>query len=46
MAAGGVSAVLAYSLLFVTRMPCTYCWTSHAINWTLAFCLAALFVLA
>jgi uncharacterized membrane protein len=30
------SAVLAYSLLFVTRRPCAYCWTSHAVNWMLA----------
>ena len=26
------SAYLAYSLLFVTRMPCPYCWSGHAIN--------------
>ena len=38
--AAAVSAVLAYSLLFVTRMPCVYCWTSHAINWSLALCYA------
>lgn len=31
------SAVLAYSLLFVTRRACPYCWTGHAINWSLAF---------
>ena len=36
--AAAVSAVLAYSLIFVTRMPCVYCWTSHAINWSLALC--------
>ena len=36
--AASVSIYLAYSLLFVTRMACTYCWTSHAINWTLALC--------
>lgn len=29
------SAFLAYSLLFVTRQPCVYCWTGHAINWSL-----------
>ncbi len=29
------SAYLAYSLLFVTRMPCVYCWTSHVANWFL-----------
>lgn len=36
LAAAAMSAVLAYSLLFVTRMPCPYCWTSHAINGVLA----------
>jgi len=36
LAAALTSAALAYSLLFVTRMPCVYCWTSHAVNWTLA----------
>jgi uncharacterized membrane protein len=30
--AAGLSLYLAYSLLFVTRMPCLYCWTSHAVN--------------
>jgi uncharacterized membrane protein len=30
------SLVLAYSLLFVTKRPCPYCWTGHAINWSLA----------
>lgn len=30
-----VSVVLAYSLLFVTRMACPYCWTSHVVNWLL-----------
>ncbi len=29
------SLYLAYSLLFVTRLPCVYCWTGHAINWSL-----------
>src|SRR5664279_3999534 len=33
------SLYLAYSLLFVTRMPCPYCWTAHALN-------AVLFALA
>jgi uncharacterized membrane protein len=33
--AAAFSAYLAYSLLFVTRMPCVYCWTSHVVNWTL-----------
>ncbi len=40
--AAGVSVVLAYSLLFVTRMRCVYCWTSHVINWSLAICVATL----
>ena len=33
--AAAFSVYLAYSLLFVTRMPCVYCWTSHVVNWTL-----------
>lgn len=44
--AAATSAVLAYSLLFVTRMPCVYCWTSHAVNWTLAVCTAILLRIA
>jgi uncharacterized membrane protein len=39
IAAAALSAYLAYSLLFVTRMPCTYCWTSHAVNAALPFLL-------
>lgn len=35
VAAGATSAYLAYSLLLVTRRSCVYCWTSHAINWSL-----------
>jgi uncharacterized membrane protein len=27
---------LAYSLLFVTRQSCPYCWTAHWVNWALA----------
>ena len=30
------SLALAWSLLFVTRRWCAYCWTAHTINWTLA----------
>jgi len=41
LGAAAFSAYLAYSLLFVTRMPCVYCWTSHAVNWTLAALLLA-----
>ncbi|MBC5805606.1 MAG: vitamin K epoxide reductase family protein [Candidatus Eremiobacter antarcticus] len=39
--AAAFSLYLAYSLLFVTRMSCAYCWTGHVINWLL---LAALIV--
>ena len=39
LAAAATSAVLAYSLLFVTRMPCPYCWTSHVVNAALAVCM-------
>ncbi len=42
LAAAAVSVVLAYSLLFVTRMPCKFCWTSHAVNWMLALFVALL----
>jgi uncharacterized membrane protein len=41
LGAAAFSAYLAYSLLFVTRMPCAYCWTGHAVNWTLAALLLA-----
>jgi len=40
--AGAMSVYLAYSLLFVTRRPCAFCWTSHAINWGLIALLLAL----
>jgi uncharacterized membrane protein len=30
------SLMLAYSLLFITKKACPYCWTGHAINWSLA----------
>ena len=29
------SLYLAYSLVFVTRMACHYCWAGHVINWSL-----------
>jgi uncharacterized membrane protein len=35
------SVVLAYSLLFVTKRPCPYCWTSHVINWALVVLFAS-----
>lgn len=34
------SAFLAYTLLFVTREACPYCWTAHAANWTLLVAVA------
>jgi uncharacterized membrane protein len=34
-AAAASSLYLAYSLLFVTRRACPYCWTSHLVNWSL-----------
>ena len=37
------SVVLAYSLLFVTRRECAYCWTGHAVNWSLLFLFCWLF---
>lgn len=39
--AAATSVVLAYSLLYVTRRPCPYCWTSHAVNWLLVILFAA-----
>lgn len=41
LGAAAMSAYLAYSLLFVTRRPCAFCWTSHAVNWLLAALLLA-----
>jgi len=42
LVAGAVSVVLAYSLLFITKMPCALCWTSHGINWSLILLLLLL----
>jgi uncharacterized membrane protein len=39
MLAAALSLFLAYSLLFVTRMPCALCWTGHVINCILVFAL-------
>ena len=36
------SVALAYSLLFITKRPCPYCWTGHTINWSLALLIAFL----
>ncbi len=33
--AAATSAYLAYSLLFVTRRSCLFCWTAHVVNWVL-----------
>jgi len=33
--AAALSVYLAYSLLFITRMPCPFCWTGHVVNWLL-----------
>lgn len=44
-AAALMSVWLAYSLLYRTRMPCPYCWTSHAINWLLVLLVVALYKL-
>jgi uncharacterized membrane protein len=38
------SLVLAYSLLFITRRSCPYCWTGHAVNWALLLLCSWLFV--
>ena len=41
-AAAAMSGYLAYSLLFVTRMPCVNCWTGHVVNWLLLASLVAI----
>ena len=35
LGAAASSAYLAYSLLYITRRDCPYCWTSHIVNWCL-----------
>lgn len=35
LGAAASSAYLAYSLLYITRRECPYCWTSHIVNWSL-----------
>lgn len=40
------SLFLAFSLLFMTRMPCPYCWTSHVVNWLLVPLVAYLLVIS
>ena len=44
--AAAVSLYLAYSLLFVTRRSCPYCFSAHAVNLTLVIAVAWLLVLA
>jgi uncharacterized membrane protein len=39
LAAAAFSCYLAYSLLFVTKQWCPYCWIGHLVNWTLPFLL-------
>ena len=39
-AAGATSLYLAYSLLYVTRRSCLYCWSAHAVNWMLVVSVA------
>jgi len=40
--AAAMSLYLAYSLLFVTKMPCVNCWTGHIVNWALLIVLIVL----
>jgi uncharacterized membrane protein len=35
LGAAAFSVFLAFSLLFVTKRACPYCWTGHLINWAL-----------
>jgi uncharacterized membrane protein len=35
LGAAATSAYLAYSLVYVTRRECPYCWTAHIVNWCL-----------
>ncbi|MBV8720998.1 MAG: hypothetical protein JO277_02540 [Candidatus Eremiobacteraeota bacterium] len=40
--AAAASAYLAFSLTFVTRMSCRYCWSAHVANWLIASALVVL----
>jgi uncharacterized membrane protein len=42
--AAAASLALAYSLLYITRRACPYCWTSHAVNWCLVLLCSWLFL--
>jgi uncharacterized membrane protein len=44
--AAATSAFLGYSLLFVTKRSCPFCWTAHAVNWALVIAVPWLLVLA
>lgn len=44
--AAATSVYLGYSLLFVTRRSCAYCWTAHAVNVALAALAARLLILS
>ena len=46
MLAAVVSMFLAYSLMYVTKRSCPYCFTAHAVNLALVIALARLLVLA
>jgi uncharacterized membrane protein len=39
------SAYLGYSLLFITKRSCAFCWTAHVVNWALLASVAWLLVL-
>ena len=43
-AAAATSAYLAFSLIYVTRRECPYCWTAHIVNWCLLGLCAYLFL--
>lgn len=43
--AAATSGYLAYSLLFVTKRSCPFCWTAHAVNWALVMAVPWLLVL-
>jgi uncharacterized membrane protein len=43
--AAATSIYLAFSLLFITKRSCPYCWTAHAVNWALVATVPWLLVL-
>jgi uncharacterized membrane protein len=45
LAAAATSAYLGYSLIFITKRSCPYCWTAHAVNWALLVSVPWLLVL-